>query len=450
MWFTYDSMGAIQWYAVSGAALQADGSYAGEVFRFTGKPFNQIAGSQAFSGSTPVGTARLRFTGTTALSFNYTVDGISQSKQLSRFAFGPEPSCSFTNSSRASASNYTDIWWNAAESGWGLTLAHQGNTVFGLWYTYDSMGRAQWVSGLATLQADGSFKGDLNRATSGTPFNQINNSAATSFPVPKAGEFELRFSNGETGSFKYKLDGIEQTKAISRFVFGGPVSVCAASSNPGGNGGGGENSDCFRPFTTGDQRSYRNTSEILGAPFPIPATVFSLSERVRDGSFDGQAVKVVENLNAAGQIEARDYYRSGSNGTEHVASESIDVSTGQVNGTTRFTPAIIFPRSLAIGASSTYNGVATITGTAAGTLTRTINQTYTLVGRESVTVPAGTYANACKIETRETVTAPEVSSVSTSTLWTLGSVGDIKVQFNGTAAGFQVNTKVELTNFSGN
>ena len=28
----------------------------------------------------------------------------------------------------ASAANYTDLWWNKSESGWGMSLAHQNNT----------------------------------------------------------------------------------------------------------------------------------------------------------------------------------------------------------------------------------------------------------------------------------------------------------------------------------
>lgn len=449
MWFTYGTNGQLQWYAVSGAAKQPDGSYTGEVFRFTGKPFNQITGAQAFNQSTPVGTASLRFGASNALSFSYTIEGITQTKNLSRFAFSaaPEPVCTFTGGSRSSATNYTDIWWNQAESGWGLTLAHQGDDIFGLWYTYGSTGAAQWVSAFGSKQPDGSFKGDLNRATSGTGFNQINGTSATSFPLPKVGEFELRFSNGETGTFKYKLDGIEQTKQISRFVFGAPVSVCAAAtSNP--NPGGNANSDCFRPFIAGDVSRFRNTSVVTGAPIPIPPTVTTYSERIKDGTYNGEAVKVQESLTAEGQVQSRAYYRNVAQGTEFIAQESLEPATGAIKGVTRFSPALIFPNSMEIGQTVSYNATATITDTALGTLTRNVVQTYKLVGRETVTVPAGTYANACKIETQETVTAPEGSSTSVSQVWSLGSVGDIKVTFKAFVAGFNVDTTIELTNFT--
>jgi hypothetical protein len=36
------------------------------------------------------------------------------------------------------AANYSDIWYNASESGWGVTFTqHAANTVEAVWYTYD-------------------------------------------------------------------------------------------------------------------------------------------------------------------------------------------------------------------------------------------------------------------------------------------------------------------------
>jgi len=39
------------------------------------------------------------------------------------------------------AFDYTDLWWNAGESGWGLNLMqHASNVIFGVMYTYDTNG----------------------------------------------------------------------------------------------------------------------------------------------------------------------------------------------------------------------------------------------------------------------------------------------------------------------
>ena len=36
------------------------------------------------------------------------------------------------------AANYTDMWWNAEQSGWGVSFVqHSTNQVYAVWYTYD-------------------------------------------------------------------------------------------------------------------------------------------------------------------------------------------------------------------------------------------------------------------------------------------------------------------------
>jgi hypothetical protein len=66
----------------------------------------------------------------------------------------------------------TSLWWNPAESGWGLNLNQQGSTLFGTLFTYDATRAPLWlVMPAAALQADGvTFTGDLYRTT-GSPFN---------------------------------------------------------------------------------------------------------------------------------------------------------------------------------------------------------------------------------------------------------------------------------------
>ena len=47
---------------------------------------------------------------------------------------------------RYSFLNYTGLWWAAptgSESGWGIYLAHQGDTIFATWFTYDAKRRAR-------------------------------------------------------------------------------------------------------------------------------------------------------------------------------------------------------------------------------------------------------------------------------------------------------------------
>ena len=38
----------------------------------------------------------------------------------------------------ASSLNYTGMWWNPDESGWGINVVHQGDIVFATLFTYDA------------------------------------------------------------------------------------------------------------------------------------------------------------------------------------------------------------------------------------------------------------------------------------------------------------------------
>ncbi|MGZ5650697.1 MAG: trypsin-like serine peptidase [Usitatibacter sp.] len=68
------------------------------------------------------------------------------------------------------ALNYSDMWWNPDESGWGLSITQHSPTIFAAWYIYDSSGRPQWIvmpGGHWTTTT--SFTGDLYTATGPDP-----------------------------------------------------------------------------------------------------------------------------------------------------------------------------------------------------------------------------------------------------------------------------------------
>ncbi len=51
--------------------------------------------------------------------------------------------------------NYQGLWWNPAESGWGVNLAHQGDLIYLTWYMYDASGKASWLAMLAKYSLGG-------------------------------------------------------------------------------------------------------------------------------------------------------------------------------------------------------------------------------------------------------------------------------------------------------
>jgi hypothetical protein len=117
----------------------------------------------------------------------------------------------------AVGANYTALWWNAAEPGWGINVNHQGNTLFATLFTYDANGTPLWlVMSEGDRQPDGSYQGTLYRST-GPAFNATTFLAANVVPV---GTMRLFFPTAESGTLTYTFNGTQVTKAITREVFG--------------------------------------------------------------------------------------------------------------------------------------------------------------------------------------------------------------------------------------
>jgi hypothetical protein len=227
--FAYDSGRAPMWLVMSNGVLQPDGlSYTGDLYRTTGPAFNA-------NPFTPIGAANVTRVGAMTVSFadagvgtlQYSVDGVSVTKAIQRQVYGSRAAtCLPTTDSRAVLVNYQDLWWNPAESGWGLNLTHQDNTLFGTLFTYDAGGRGLWlVMPSGARQGDGSYLGDLYR-TAGPPFSTVPFTPIGGGDITNVGTMRLRFSDGNNGTLTYTYNGTQVVKSITRQVFSSPVSLC--------------------------------------------------------------------------------------------------------------------------------------------------------------------------------------------------------------------------------
>src|SRR5205807_4107411 len=92
-----------------------------------------------------------------AASMTYTVAGQTRTVALSRqlFASGAAPP----------AVDYTDLWWNADESGWGMAIAHQYGVMFLAWYVYDATGKPTWYVASNCVVSGSNCSGTLYRTT---------------------------------------------------------------------------------------------------------------------------------------------------------------------------------------------------------------------------------------------------------------------------------------------
>jgi hypothetical protein len=113
--------------------------------------------------------------------------------------------------------NFTDIWWNPAESGWGLSIFVKRATLFAAWFAYDASGKPTWY----TLQSGiwltaNTFRGQLY-ATTSNPNAGIG--PLSSLTVTPVGTATLAFTGMDQAVFTYDVNGVFGTKNIVRQVF---------------------------------------------------------------------------------------------------------------------------------------------------------------------------------------------------------------------------------------
>ncbi len=219
-WFTYDADGPM-WLVMSNGAKVSGNLYRGSLYRTTGPVFSAAPFVSANVRVTEVGTATFDFASEGAGTFSYTVNGVSGSKPITRQVFSsPMPQCSA--GSAPSATNFQDLWFAAAEAGWGVNITHQGDILFGTWFTYGADGRGRWLV-MPSLNRQGTtsrYSGEIYRTT-GAPFNAYDRARLL---VISAGSASFDFTGASTATFTYTLDGVTQSKAITRQVFSAPTT----------------------------------------------------------------------------------------------------------------------------------------------------------------------------------------------------------------------------------
>jgi len=111
------------------------------------------------------------------------------------------------------ATNYSDMWYLPAESGWGVSFVQHSpsNNVYAVWYTYDPRDpeptvpgnfRPMWVvlAGGGSWTSPTSYTGPVY-VTSGLPFNQ----SGSNTKVYAVGTFTFNFLDANTGTFTYNI-----------------------------------------------------------------------------------------------------------------------------------------------------------------------------------------------------------------------------------------------------
>ena len=185
---------------------------------YTG-PIIVSSGSAVQHGSssgttTPAGTGRSTFTDANNGFIDYkvhagvddTVDVI-QHKTIARYDLGtgPQPTCTYSaTADPVAATNYQDLWWVPAESGWGINFTHQGDSIFADLVHH----RRRRHAACGCRHCSGAwerahpYKGDLLR-TSGPRFD--NYKASDIKPNQTVGKATVTFADGNHATFDYDI-----------------------------------------------------------------------------------------------------------------------------------------------------------------------------------------------------------------------------------------------------
>lgn len=223
-WYTYDADGK-PWWLISSLNRSGD-TYSGEIHTVRGQAFDSVPWLQSKMQTSAVGTMTLTFASTHEGNLVYSVNGVSQSKSIKKQLWGTEPTCVWgAQPDSTTATNYTDIWWNENESGWGVNLNHQSNTIYATWFTFDASGQPWWL--VATMKPDAKgFTGDLS-TIAGPPFSTVPWDQSR-LKATTVGTMSARFGDGSQATLIYTLNGISRAKSITRQVFVPPGTVCSA------------------------------------------------------------------------------------------------------------------------------------------------------------------------------------------------------------------------------
>ena len=232
------------WLVASAARVGTTDSFAGDLLRVVGPAFNATPFTPITAvNSTRVGSFRIDFSGSNAATLTYDVSGagtggtgVTITKNITRQEFATLPKCVFTGGDRVFDFNYQDLWWNPAESGWGINFTHQSETIFATLFTYQpgvgNFNKGMWLTAtmkeepLTTASTVDVFQGDLLRVTgsafNASPFIPLN--AATN--VTRVGNMRVEFKNGNSATLIYDVNGVPVTKNIERQVFDAFRSEC--------------------------------------------------------------------------------------------------------------------------------------------------------------------------------------------------------------------------------
>ena len=115
---------------------------------------------------------------------------------------------------RALAIDYSDIWWNPSEPGWGVNIAQSDNFIFATFFVYGPNNMPIWYAGNLSKDSNGNYTGGLFTTTGtylGTvPYNP------SQFVATQVGVATFSPTAADTAVLSYNVGAVNVVKNIQR------------------------------------------------------------------------------------------------------------------------------------------------------------------------------------------------------------------------------------------
>ncbi len=226
-WFTYDENGEPTWFVMPHGDRTSGDAFSGTLYKTTGPDYSASPWDPSRVTVQEVGTLSFRFSDADNGTMEAVVNGTRITKPITRQVFAlPVPTCE--TAADPGIENFTDLFWNPSQSGWGLFLTHQGNIVFTVWYTYLNGKPVWYVASNVTKDPSRSggrlnlYSGTLYR-TSGTPYSLPWNPSRMN--TVSVGVVTLDFYD-DLPTFSWELAGASGQNSLRREAFGNPRTYC--------------------------------------------------------------------------------------------------------------------------------------------------------------------------------------------------------------------------------
>jgi hypothetical protein len=188
--------------------------------------------------------------------------------------------------------NYTSLWWDPEESGWGINFSHQGDIVFATLFTYDAFGEPLWlVMSAGRKQAENVYSGELYRTT-GPAFNAQPFTPIGPSNITQVGTMTVGFA-GDSATLTYTVNGTTVNKTLRKQAFA--AERAPRCQNVSSRNGGSFQDLWWNPNESGWGINFAQQGDTIFATLFTYDTsgralwlVMSAGRRQSDGSFAGE------------------------------------------------------------------------------------------------------------------------------------------------------------------